>query len=456
MTIHKLTEARINCAKPRADGRPHYLSDGGGLWFVVQATGSKQWAFRYTSPTTGRRREMGMGGWPMVPLAQAREKAAKCGRQVLEGKDPMTVRRQARIAKIRTGKTFCFVAEEYVALKEQEWKHARQGVHFRAMIARYALPKLGERPVDDILVNDVLAVLKPLWQTKSGVARTLRERLEAIFDLAIHKEYRRNANQAAWKRRLEYELPRLSRVRPVKHFRALDYRDIGVFILKVRRCEGVTARALEFLVLTAARVREVTEMEWPEIDEREVWTLPPRVKGRRAGDGKRDHQIPLSRQAIAIVEAMRGVENYNGKFVFPGAAAGTGDRLGGSMTSWGPLSLIKRLGYHEVTVAHGLRNTVNSWALDHGVPTEPRRMILSHVVGDQIEEAYRGTAMIELRRKYNQEWADFVDAQAALAARSEAAAPASPANSNVRLSIDPIGRAVPPGCRIKGGKETLV
>jgi integrase len=130
--------------------------------------------------------------------------------------------------------------------------------------------------------------------------------------------------------------------------------------------------------------------------------------------------VPLSRQALAIVETMRQTRDFNGRYVFPGTISGNGDRLGRAMSAWSMLSLIKRLGFHETTVTHGFRTTLNNWALEQGVPTEPRRMMLSHVVGDAIEEAYRSTQMLELRRGYAQQWADFVDQQVARAAQIEA------------------------------------
>jgi integrase len=182
----------------------------------------------------------------------------------------------------------------------------------------------------------------------------------------------------------------------------------------------VAALALDFLVLTGARTTEVSDMEWKELDDRDVWILPTRVKGRREGDGKRNHLVPLPRQAVTIIQAMRHTADYNGRYVFPGTARGPGDRLGRSMSAWSMLSLIKRLGYHDRLVTHGLRTVLNSWALDQGVPTEPRKMLLSHTVGDAIDEVYRATEMVELRRRYNQQWADFVDAEVAQAAQVEA------------------------------------
>jgi integrase len=412
MPLHKLTAAQIAAAKP--GDKPYNLGDGAGLELVVQPSGSKNWILRYTF--AGKRREMGLGSYSTLDLKAARAKAQKQRQLLLEGKDPLVERRKARIENARRGKLFAIAVEEYVTLHAEEWKWPRQAAHWRSQIARYANPTLGALPVDAIDTPLVLAVLEPIWRTKSGVARTLRGRLESIFDWAIHKGYSSQANPARWKRHLEYSLPDLAKIRPVKNARSLSFREIGPFILAVRRSSGVAALALDFLVLTGARTTEVSDMEWKELDDRGIWILPPRVKGRREGDGKRDHLVPLSRQAVSIIEAMRHTPDYNGRYVFPGTARGPGDRLGRSMSAWSMLSLIKRLGYHDRLVTHGLRTVLNSWALDQGVPTEPRKMLLSHTVGDAIDEVYRGTEMVELRRRYSQQWADFVDAEVAHAA----------------------------------------
>jgi integrase len=434
MAAHKLTAAQVTTAKA-IGGRPLYLGDGNGLWLVAQPGGSKNWVLRYA--LNGKRREMGLGGYPTIDLKTARNKAQKHRQVLLEGKDPLAERRQARIEEERRGKWFAAAAEEYIALHEVEWKHPRQAAHWRAQLARYANPILGEVPVAAIDSAFVLKVLEPIWKEKTAVAKALRGRIEQVLDYATYKGYRNaenGANPARWKHHLEHLLPDPAKFRPVKNSRSLPLDELGRFMLTVRRRSGVAAKAIDFLILTGSRTTEVSEMEWQELDNRGVWTLPPRVKGRREGDGKKDHQMPLSRQALAIIEAMRQTRDFNGRYVFPGTMSGKGDRLGRAMSAWSMLSLIKRLGFYEQTVTHGLRTTLNNWALEQGVPTEPRRMMLSHVVGDAIEEAYRSTQMLELRRGYAQQWADFVDQQVARAAQVEANRMAAlPADKNRAL-----------------------
>jgi integrase len=438
MSAHKLTTAQVATAKAIGGSKPLYLGDGNGLWLVAQPGGSKNWVLRYA--LNGKRREMGLGGYPTIDLKTARSKAQKHRQVLLDGKDPLAERRQARIEEERRGKLFAAAAEEYIALHELEWKHPRQAAHWRAQLARYANPILGEVPVAAIDTGFVLQALEPIWKRKTGVAKALRGRIEQVLDYATYKGYRKaeNANPARWKHHLEHSLPDPAKFRPVKNFRSLRLDELGRFMLAVRRRSGVEAKAIDFLILTGSRTTEVSDMEWCELDDRGVWTLPPRVKGRREGDGKRDHQVPLSRQALAIIEAMRQTRDFNGRYVFPGTLRGNGDRLGRAMSAWGMLSLIKRLGFHEKTVTHGLRTTLNNWALEQGVPIEPRRMMLSHVVGEAIEEDYRSTQMLELRRGYAQQWADFVDQQIARAAQIETNRMASlPANKNRALLEQP-------------------
>jgi integrase len=416
---HKLTVAEVEAAKSRTTR--YILGDGGGLELVVHPSGGKNWLFRYM--LAGKRREMGLGGYPTVDLKTARSRAQHQRQLLLDGKDPVAEQKKARIAEVRRGKLFAEVAEEFIALREIEWKHARQAAHWRAQLARYAYPVIGGLPVGAVDTGMLLQVLQPIWQSRTGVAKALRGRIEQVLDYAVHKGYcsaENGANPARWRHHLAYSLPDPTRFRPVRNFRSLPGGELGHFVLQVRLTPGVAAKALQFLILTGARTTEVSEMTWDELDERGVWTLPARVKGRREGDGKRDHQVPLACQALKIIESMRGVPNYNGRFVFPGARSGPGDRLGRSMSTWAMLQLIKRLNFHGRTVTHGLRSVLNSWALDHGVPTEPRKMMLSHVVGDAVEEAYRSTEMIELRRKYAQQWADYVDQEVARAAERKA------------------------------------
>jgi integrase len=419
MAAHKLTNSQIRAAL--AERRAQRLGDGDGLELRVQASGCAQWVLRYS--VNGKRREMGFGGFPAVDLKAAREKseAARC--LALDGKDPKIVRRATRLAEVRAGKTFAHTAEEFIALHEVEWKHPRQAAHWRAQLSRYAFPIIGQTPVAAVDTGLVLQVLEPIWNSRTGVAKALRGRIEQILAYAAHKGYRgaEQVNPAQWRQHLKFSLPNPERFRPVRHHRSLSPPQIGRFALALRRRGGLSARALDFLILTGARSTEVTQMEWSEINEESaIWTLPARVKGRREGDGKTDHQIPLPRQCMRLLALMKETENFNGRFVFPGDRSGPGDRLGRSISDWALLQQIKRMGWHQVTVTHGMRSMLNSWALDQGVPGEPRRMMLSHVVGDAVEEAYRATAMIERRRRYNQQWADFVDQEVARAEQGEA------------------------------------
>jgi integrase len=332
MSAHKLTVAEVEAAKPRATR--YALGDGSGLELVVHPSGGKNWLLRFM--LAGKRREMGLGGYPTVDLRTARQRAQQQRLLLLDGKDPVAEQKKARIEEVRRGKLFAAVAEEFVPLREVEWKHPRQAAHWRAQLARYAYPTIGQLPVGWVDTGMVLQVLERIWKVRTGVAKALRGRIEQVLDYALHKGYctaENGANPARWRHHLEYSLPDPAKFRPVKNFRSLPGRELGRFVLKVRSTPGVAARALDFLILTGSRTTEVSEMAWSELDERGVWILPPRVKGRRVGDGKRDHQVPLRRQALSILSAMRTVPDYNAIYVFPGARSGPGDRLGQSMSA---------------------------------------------------------------------------------------------------------------------------
>ncbi|MGA8758287.1 MAG: integrase family protein, partial [Stellaceae bacterium] len=271
MSAHKLTTAHVATAKAIGD-KALYLGDGNGLWLVAQPSGSKNWVLRYAFK--GKRREMGLGGYPTIDLKTARSKAQKERQLLLESKDPLTERRQRRIEEERRGKLFAGAAEEYIALHEVEWKHPRQAAHWRAQLARYANPIFGEVPVAAIDSGFVLKVLEPIWKERTGVAKALRGRIEQVLDYATYKGYRNaenGANPARWKHHLEHLLPDPAKFRPVKNFRSLPLDELGRFMLTVRRRSGVAAKATDFLILTGSRTTEVSEMEWQELDDRGVW-----------------------------------------------------------------------------------------------------------------------------------------------------------------------------------------
>jgi integrase len=381
--LHKLSDRRVKTA-PRG-----MHSDGGGLWLQVGPTGSRSWIFRYA--VGGRERAMGLGALHSVSLATARQKAAECRSQRVEGVDPLEARSARRASP--TPLTFEAAALDYLALK---------GPHFSAMhrqqwetsLAQYVLPVIGASPVAGIDTEAVLRVLKPIWNEKPETANRIRGRIEAVLDAARARGLRSGQNPAVWRGNLSTILPEKSKVRRPVHHSAMDYAALPAFMATLRAREGAAARAFELLILTAARTGEVINMRWAEIDvAAALWTIPAeRMKARKA------HRVPLSGPALAVLSALA----RNGELVFPG------DRKSGAMHDQAMLELFGRMG-GECTV-HGFRSTFRDWAGETtSFPNHVVEMALAHAIGNQVEAAYRRGDLFEKRRELMAAWAAYCD-----------------------------------------------
>jgi integrase len=288
----KLTALSVSQAK-----KPGYYADGNGLYLSVKGN-SKSWVFRFRD--RGRLREMGLGALHTIGLARAREKARECREMRLDGKDPIAVRRADR-QRQQNVLTFKECAERYIAVHKAGWRNAKHAKQWPATLSDYVYPVVGSLPVDAIDTGLVMRALSPIWTTKPETASRVRGRIESILDWAKAHGYRDGENPARWRGHLENLLPKKTKVRRVEHHAALPYAELPRFMAELRQQEGVAARALEFLILTAARTGEVVGAEWSEIDfKARLWTVP----GSRMKAG-REHRVPLSEPALAILEACR-------------------------------------------------------------------------------------------------------------------------------------------------------
>jgi integrase len=344
---------------------------------------------------------MGLGALADVSLVKARDKASAARALVNDGIDPIEhTRAQAVIPaapKPHSSPTFEEVAESYMA---DRLKRLRSEVHrhnWRQSLQDYAYPIIGKMPVNEIETNDVLAVLKPIWETKCETATRLRGRIERVLARATVEGLRRGANPATWRGHLQEALPARSEVQPVQHFRAMEFRDLPVFMAELCQIDTVGAAALRFLILTAARTGEVLGAQWPEIDWTEkTWTVPA-VRAKT----NRDHIIPLSTGALAALRKVEPLRGVSGDFVFPGSK-------GGGLWSTTLLVLLQRQMNRAVT-AHGFRSSFRDWCGDEGdVPRELAEASLAHVIKDQVERAYRRKSAVERRRQVMQAWCDFI------------------------------------------------
>jgi integrase len=361
-TIGRLTANKVKNAKPRPGGKVDLLCDGGGLWLQVSAGKDGQinrsWIFRYAAADTKvsrtgreyrRERQMGLGPLYTVGLAEAREMAREARLLVMQGKDPLdeknVARATARAAQAKR-QTFGEVAEAYLRKNEDGWKSAMHRIQWRSTLRDNILPVLGRMDVEAIDTEAVLQVLEPIWTVKPETASRIRGRIETILDFAG----RNGANPARWKGHLEHKLAKRNKVRTVKHLPALPYGEMGAFMAELRPVNSIAARALELTILCATRSNETMGARWPEFDlDQRLWVIP-------AARTKRDkeHRVPLSDAAFAIVKAMAAMRQGDDR-VFPIG----GHEMRRCLQALRP----------GVTV-HGFRATFRSWA--GGCTTHPR------------------------------------------------------------------------------------
>jgi len=354
---------------------------------VVKPSGARSWVLRYQ--TDGRRRDMGLGSWPEVTLAMARERALQARRQIAEGRDPLT----ERVKDHRL--TFDEAAHALIAAKREGWRNAKHAAQWTSTLERYVFPMLGNRDVQSIKTHDILAVLTPIWNQKPETASRVRQRIEAVLDYATAMGKREGANPARWRGHLDQVLAQPNKVRAVVHFHAMDWRELPAFVSALSECSGAGAKALAFAILTAARSGEVRGATWSEIDfEQGVWTVPAaRMKAAK------EHRVPLSSIAMAQLPELGNFE----ALVFPSLKDPR--RPISDMTL---SAVLKRLGRKDVTV-HGFRSSFRDWA---GETTQfPREVIeaaLAHRLKDKAEASYARGDLFQKRRALMQAWADYL------------------------------------------------
>lgn len=364
---------------------PGYYPDGAGLYLQVAPGGTKSWILRYTR--LGRSREMGLGPVTVVSLADARQAALQARRQLAAGVDPIDARKAAQAAQ--TGLTFGECADTYIDDHRAGWKNAKHAAQWSTSIANHAAA-LRARPVAQVSTDDVLAVLQPIWSTKNETATRIRERIGRILDWATVKGYRAGENPARWRGHLDKLLPPVRAVKKETHFAALPFAEIPAFMAKLRERSSVSARALEFLILTAARTSEVRLATWSEIRE-DRWVVPP--EHTKAG---REHVVPLSDRAVEILAGMKRTKHAH---IFPSHR--------GAMTNNALLVFLEELGFGHVTV-HGFRSSFRDWAAETTYfPNEVAEMALGHAIRDDAEAAYRRGKLLAKRRELMQEWANY-------------------------------------------------
>jgi integrase len=371
----------------------HAVGGVSGLLLRVADTGAKYWVMRVRVKATGKRRDIGIGPFPEIGLAQARDRARELKEQIRAGVDPVAEKARAMAeqrAEVAKLVTFDEAVKRMLADREAEWsaKHRQQ---WRNTLETYAGPVIGDLPVAAIELAHVLEVLRPIWSEKTETASRVRGRIEAVLDWARVHGYRSGENPARWKGNLDAVLPKPGKIATVVHHPALPWREMPGFMAELRKREGMGARALEFVILTAARSGEVRGATWDEIDlERRLWTIP--AARMKAG---REHVVPLSDAAVAMLKALG--KPPKGGLVFPAAK-------GGKLSDMTLSAVLRRM--DAGCVPHGFRSSFRDWAAEAtGYPAEIAEMALAHNVGNAVERAYRRGDMLEKRRRLMDDWA---------------------------------------------------
>jgi integrase len=390
-TLNRLSNVKVARTK-----RPGMYADGGGLYLRVAEGGSKQWMFRYV--VNGRLRDMGIGPEHTLTLAEARERATEARKLRLDGIDPIEhkrAQRAATAAEAAKAMTFKQCAEGYIKDNETEWTNAKHRREWATTLSRYVYPVLGGLPVATINTPLVLKVVKPLWEHAPETASRVRGRIENVLGWATVHHYRTGDNPARWRGLLEHALPARAKIAKVKHHAALPYAQAGAFMAKVRRDTRVAARCLEFIMLTAVRVSEANVATWNEIDfANRIWTVPAeRMKADK------EHRVPLSSAAIAVLEAMRAIRQSD--YIFPG------QRNAHAVGANSVLRFAKEAAGINITT-HVLRSTFRDWAAERtSFPREVAEMALAHAIPDAVEAAYRRGDLFDKRRKLMDAWAAY-------------------------------------------------
>lgn len=381
---------RLNVKKIAKLTTPNVYADGGGLYLRVRDSGSRSWLFIYM--IDGKRREIGLGSALDISLPQAREIATELRQAKALGRDPRHFR-QEQMVVAKSIPTFGEMASQLIESIEGGFRSAKHRQQWRSTIERYA-NALSDKAVDAIDVADVQDVLMPIWLSKTETASRLRQRIERVLDAAKVKGYRTGDNPASWRGNLEHLLPAQAKG-AVKHHKAMPFSDLPEFMVKLRMRPAVAARALEFLILTAARTNEVIGAQWSEVDlEYGTWTLPAtRMKVAR------EHVVLLPNAAIELVEQLKAKQEYSEGTIFRGP--------GGSGLSNMAMATLLRRREVDVTV-HGFRSTFRDWAGEKTTHArETIEMALAHSISSSTERAYRRGSAPERRRQLMNDWADF-------------------------------------------------
>jgi integrase len=375
---------------------PGFYADGGGLYLQIGAGQAKSWVYRFT--LQGKQRYLGLGSASAVTLKRARELADAARKLRAEGIDPIEARRAERLeARVEAAKTVSFkeCADAYVIAHEASWRNAKHRQQWSNTLKTYVYPVFGALPVKEVDTGLILKALEPIWLSKPETASRVRGRIECILDWATAREYRTGTNPAAWRGHLRHLLPAKSKTRKVEHHAALPFDEIPAFMADLRGRQSISARCLEFTILTAARTTEAIGATWAECKfETGIWA----IRGARMKGGL-EHKVPLAPAAVSLLEQL--YERRESEYVFPGMRAGQ------PLSNMSMLKMLALTGRGDLTV-HGFRSTFTDWAHERtNFPEIVIDMALAHKPADKVQAAYRRGDLFEKRRALMEAWAAY-------------------------------------------------
>lgn len=381
----------------------HAVGGVDGLQLQVKDSGARSWILRVK--IGDRRPDIGLGGYPDTTLEQARQRAREARELIRRGVDPRDERRKAREALAAADAarlTFAKAAKLTHAARAPEFRNPKHAAQWIDSLEQYAFPALGHLEVAAITMQQILGVLEPIWKTKTETATRVRQRIEVVMAWATVNGYRTGSNPAAWKGNLKLALPAPAKLKKVTHHAALPWQEIGAFMPLLRDRPSITARALEFAILTAARSQEVRLATWSEIDlEARLWTVP--AAHMKAG---RVHRVPLSDAAVALLRALPRGSGED--LLFPGSRPGR--PLSDSSMSKFLRELLASTPWEAVP--HGFRSAFTDWARSRtNYPEEVVELALAHVNNDATRAAYARDELLPRRAKLMQDWARYLTAR---------------------------------------------
>jgi integrase len=408
---------RLTALQVKKMDKPGLYGDGGGLTLQITSAGVKSWLFRFMRE--GKTHGMGLGATHTISLAEARIKALDARKLLSDGLNPMEVKKQKLlVAALERAKmmTFDQCAASYIEAHKASWKNAKHIDQWTNTLATYASPVFGHQPVANVDTALVVKCLSPIWQTKTETASRLRGRIESVLGWATTSGYRAGENPARWKGHLENLLASISKSSRTKNHPSLPWQRIGEFMVALKACEGMAAKAIEFAVLTACRSGEVRDAQWTEFDLTErVWTIPAeRMKARR------EHQVPISDAALDVLMSIRELDMASvnqasippdNRFVFAGTKMQ-------ALSNMSLTALIRRMNGNSVKLwvdasgngitVHGFRSSFRMWAAEMTTyPREVAEHALAHQLPDAVERAYQRGTQFAKRKALMNEWADI-------------------------------------------------